>query len=128
MEMTGGITLKNNEFQKKLKQALKENGMKQITLAEKTGIPKSTISSYLSGVFIPKKEYLLKMAEVLNVSPSWLLGYDEHFQKVYTMINGTNGDLLIDILQKIGNYSESELKAFYNLLENYDNFINENKK
>jgi transcriptional regulator with XRE-family HTH domain len=41
-----------------------------------TGIPKNTLSYYLSGKTEPKADRLYALARALNVSEAWLLGYD----------------------------------------------------
>ena len=63
-------------FANRLNKALKYNNMKAIELSNKTGINKSLISNYLNGNFKAKQDKLTEMAEVLNVSETWLMGYD----------------------------------------------------
>ena len=65
-----------NDFSQRLKYALDKNDMKQSVLSRKTGIDKSYICKYLSGAFIPKYDKIVLMAKALNVSGSWLAGYD----------------------------------------------------
>lgn len=60
----------------RLKEALAIRNMKPIELSNKSGIDKGSISLYLNGKYTPKSKKIYKMAEVLNVNPSWLLGYD----------------------------------------------------
>ncbi len=60
----------------RIQEALDMRGMKQSDLAERTGIGKSSISTYLTGEYEPKQRNLYKMAEVLDVNPSWLMGLD----------------------------------------------------
>lgn len=50
--------------------------MTQTELCEKTDIPKSAMSQYLSGSFKPKSRRTHDLAKVLNVSEAWLMGYD----------------------------------------------------
>lgn len=64
-------------FSKKLKEAMTESRMKQIDVSNKTGIPISTISRYLSGEILPRIDYANRLAIALNVSPVWLFGYEE---------------------------------------------------
>lgn len=64
------------DFRIRLEKALTKNGMKPIELAEKTGISQSTISQYRSGYSKPKDKRLVKIAEVLHVTPAWLMGLD----------------------------------------------------
>lgn len=60
----------------RLRMALDMRGMKQSELSELTGIGKSSISTYLRGSYIPKQKNIYKMAKVLNVNESWLMGED----------------------------------------------------
>ena len=60
----------------RLKYAMKLRNMKQVDLVEKTGIGKSSISTYLSGEYFPKQINTYKLAEALGVNPSWLMGND----------------------------------------------------
>ena len=60
----------------RLYQALSIRGMKQAELCNRTKIPKSSISLYLSGAYDPKQDRLYKIANVLDVDPVWLMGYD----------------------------------------------------
>lgn len=63
-------------FANRLKKALEYNNMKPVDLANKTGINKSLISNYLSGNFKAKQDKVNIIAETLNVSEGWLMGYD----------------------------------------------------
>lgn len=63
-------------FAKRLREAMTIRGMKQVELCEQTGIPKSAMSQYLNGAFEPKQNRLWDIANALNVSESWLMGYD----------------------------------------------------
>ena len=56
-----------------LKKLLQEKNMKQNELARLTKINKSSISEYLSGNYQPKYKNILRIAEVLNVSPNIFL-------------------------------------------------------
>jgi len=60
----------------RLREAMKVAGVKSVELSEKTGIPKSSISYYLSGTNIPKQDRIYLLADALNISEAWLLGYD----------------------------------------------------
>lgn len=63
-------------FSERLTEALKSKCIKAIELSRLCGINKSTISQYLSGKYTPKQDRVTIIAEVLGVSPLWLLGYD----------------------------------------------------
>ena len=65
----------------RLAKALAIRGMKQYELCEKTKIPKSAISQYLSGLFEPKQDRLHIIAQALDVDPVWLMGFDVPMEK-----------------------------------------------
>lgn len=60
----------------RIKKALEIRNMKQVDLVEKTGIGKSSISTYISGEYEPKQKNIYKLAKALEVSESWLMGND----------------------------------------------------
>ena len=66
----------------RLKKALDIRNMKQVDLVSKTGIGKSAISQYLAGKVIPKQDKIYLMADALDVSPSWLMGYDVPMENI----------------------------------------------
>lgn len=64
------------EFKDRLRYAMEAKNMKAADLCERGGMPKSTISYYLSGRSSPKSDRLYVIAKLLDVSEAWLLGYD----------------------------------------------------
>ena len=63
-------------FAERLNAIIQEQNIRQIDLCKKTGIGKSAMSQYLRGSFAPKQQKLYDLAEALNVSEAWLMGYD----------------------------------------------------
>lgn len=63
-------------FANRLSHALLIRNIKPIELAEITKIDKSKISSYMSGRYKAKTDGLQIIADALDVSPVWLMGYD----------------------------------------------------
>ena len=61
---------------KRLQEALYIRDMRQIDLAEKTGISKSKINMYVKGYHAPKHEAVYLLAKALGVQEAWLMGYD----------------------------------------------------
>lgn len=79
---------------KRLAKALKDAGMRQRDLAQKANITESSVSHYINGRYTPSKEVAEAMANVLNVSPAWLMGFDVpeknkylHVQQYYFQTN-----------------------------------------
>jgi transcriptional regulator with XRE-family HTH domain len=66
-----------DKFCKRLKQAMQLRKMSQTDICEKTGIPKSAMSQYVSGAFEPKQERTFLLANALNINEAWLMGYDD---------------------------------------------------
>ena len=54
---------------------------KQADLCASTGIPKSAMSQYCSGAFLPKQNRIAAIAEALNVNEAWLMGYDVSIER-----------------------------------------------
>ena len=60
----------------KIKRIMAQRNITQSDLAKLTKISASSISDYLTGKYIPKQDKLAAIAEVLGVSPAWLMGYN----------------------------------------------------
>ena len=65
----------------RIKKALSIRGMKQSEICEKTKIPKSALSEYISGAYEPKQDRLVLIAQALDVDPVWLMGFDVPMEK-----------------------------------------------
>lgn len=63
-------------FANRLSKALLIRNIKPVDLAEKTGISKSKISSYMSGRYKAKQDGIYLLSKALDVDPGWLMGYD----------------------------------------------------
>lgn len=64
------------ECYKRIKEAMSLRNKTQAELCEMTGIPKSAMSQYVSGKFVPKQTRIYLLAKALNVNEAWLMGYD----------------------------------------------------
>lgn len=64
------------DFFQQLKKAMNIRNVSQSELCEKTGIPKSAMSQYISGSFKPKQERTYLIAKALNVNEAWLMGFE----------------------------------------------------
>lgn len=69
------------ELKDRLKQAMRARNMKASDLANVTGIPKSSISYYMSGRSVPKTDRIYQIAKALDISEAWLLGYDVNAER-----------------------------------------------
>lgn len=64
------------DLKDRLKKAMQLRNYKPVEVSEKTGIPKSAISQYMSGYAKPKQDRIYLLSKALNVNETWLLGYD----------------------------------------------------
>lgn len=85
------------DFKTRLKEAMTAKGLRSADIVEMTGIPKVTISYYLSGKTEPKSDRVYTLAKLLGVSEAWLLGYD--VPKARTAEQKKNDDLVKVIAQ-----------------------------
>lgn len=67
------------KFADRLELALMQNEMRARDLCEALGISEGLMSNYRSGRFVPRRDRVNRIAEVLNVKPEWLLGYTPVF-------------------------------------------------
>jgi transcriptional regulator with XRE-family HTH domain len=65
-----------NTFVKRLNDAITKADMTQAELSMRTGISEAAISNYRKGKYEPKHKQIYLLAVALNVSPSWLMGFD----------------------------------------------------
>lgn len=98
-----------NTIAERMREALQIRQMKQSELVEKTGIGKSSISTYLSGEYEPKQRNIYKIAKALNVSEAWLMGYDVPMKR--TEYHSTN---------QSESTSSPELQELHELLSQLD--------
>ena len=89
-----------NKVASRLNFVLKRREMTQSELADLTGINFSTISSYVSGRFEPKRTPLLEMAKVLRVSPAWLAGFDVGMEDEVPSYDASSGILTIPFINQ----------------------------
>ena len=68
--------MKYEKTAKRLMKALSDNDMRAQDLANATGINKASISQYVNGSHAPSNISAGRMADVLDVSPLWLMGFD----------------------------------------------------
>lgn len=100
------------ELKDRLREALNDAGMKPIELSERTNIPKSMISYYLSGKTKPKADRIFIISTTLGVTEAWLMGYD--VPKARTLEQKKN-DQLAKLIVRM-----RQDPAFYNVVEKLD--------
>ena len=65
--------MEKKEMRHRLREALSARNLRAVDLVEMTGIPKNTISYYMSGKTEPKSDRLYIIAKMLDVSEAWLM-------------------------------------------------------
>ena len=101
-------------FKERLKKALDLRGLTAYQLSIKTGISRSSVCLYLQGKRKPKTDQIAKIANVLDVSPAYLLGLtdDMFFEPALSKVmkNNTNVPLLNEIEKYLLVLDEATLK------------------
>lgn len=64
------------DIKNRIREGMSSIGINAVELSRRTGIPKSSISQYLSGFTKPRANRISSIAKALNVSETWLMGYD----------------------------------------------------
>ena len=91
-------TEKRVDIKDRLREALAIRNMKAVDLVEASGVPKSAISFYLAGKSKPKADRLYIIAQVLDVSEAWLLGYDVPMAR---SLEAKKNDQLVTLVAKM---------------------------
>lgn len=68
--------MKQSNFASRLAQALEIRNMKAADLSKATKVSEGTISCYINGRYEAKQNRVYSFAKALDVSPTWLMGYD----------------------------------------------------
>lgn len=116
MKVGSIINRRQAQFKDRLKEAMNRMGITQTELVRITNIPKSAMSQYLSGAFVPKADRLSVLAKALNVQESWLLGYSTPIrrkpnQAIVNDDTDSDNPVLLDIYDYLDTFSQEELKA-----------------
>lgn len=62
----------------RIKEVMENKGITSVWLSEQVGISKVAVSNIITGKNSPSVDNLLKIAEALNVSVTYLLGIDDN--------------------------------------------------
>lgn len=88
------------DFKDRLKEVLDKKGLRAVDLMDKTGVPKSAISFYLAGKSQPKADRLYTIAQALDISEAWLLGYDVPMAR---SLESKKNDQLVKLVTRMRN-------------------------
>lgn len=98
-----------SKLQYRLKEALSDANMKPIELSEKTGIPKSAISQYMSGYANPKQDRIYLISKALNIDEAWLMGFDvdkkkstaNHALELFQQLDSDQQESIINLMKSM---------------------------
>lgn len=82
----------------RIREAMDLRNMKQVDLAEKSGISRPNISCYLSGKYEPKQLHLYNLGRALDVAEMWLAGFDIPMERPAEQ---KENDELADLMERI---------------------------
>lgn len=99
----------SDSFKNRFIQAMDIRQMRQIDVAEKSGLDKAQISQYKNGKYEPMQDALYKLAKALNVNVAWLMGHDvpmeidrqelEHKEMVCNLIEKCYGSKAYELVE-----------------------------
>lgn len=84
----------------------------QADLSKRTGIPKSSMSSYVSGQRKPRQNVLTKISEEYDVDEAWLMGYDVPMKKSSEKDSEEIGLIIGRLFNNDGNKLERLIRIF----------------
>ena len=73
----------------RLQELMDIKNINQVDLCQRTGIPNSSMSMYLSGERSPRQNRLSQIAEKFNISEAWLMGYDVPMERTDSLSDET---------------------------------------
>lgn len=85
-----------SSFRSRITQCMAEKHLNQAELARAARIRPSSLSDYLTGKYQPKQDKIARMAAALEVSPAWLMGYDDPDEdSALLLLSGPEKELLL---------------------------------
>ena len=108
---------------KRLRKAIGKAGISACELARRSGVSKYSISQYTNAKHSPSNHTAYAMAQVLDVSPAWLMGFDVPMNEELKASDSAEYDFIH--LEKYHKLSEHDRKLIdeiiYVMLKGYDN-------
>ena len=115
------------QLRDRLQDAMQMRGLRAIDLVDRTGIPKNTLSYYLSGKTEPKADRIYSLAAALDVNEAWLLGYDvpisrnpgqkKNDQLAQLVARMRNDDLFLQAVTDLAGLDAAQLQTVTQLLD-----------
>jgi transcriptional regulator with XRE-family HTH domain len=73
-------------------------GLRAVDIIDRTGIPKVTLSYYMSGKTEPKADRVYTLAKVLDVSEAWLMGFEVPMAR---SLESKKNDALVEVVARL---------------------------
>lgn len=129
--------MKSSSTSERLKQIMNERSLRQVDIleaakpfCEKYGVKlaKNDLSQYVSGKVEPGQEKLTVLGLVLNVSETWLMGYDVPMERDETIKKApaTNGEVSPEkreLLDLIDSLSDDQCGKLSNIIKEAINLL-----
>lgn len=129
--------MKNSSTSERLKQIMNERSLRQVDIleaakpfCEKYGVKlaKNDLSQYVSGKVEPGQEKLTVLGLALNVSETWLMGYDVPMERDETIKKdpATNGEVSPEkreLLDLIDSLSDDQCGKLSNIIKEAINLL-----
>lgn len=109
--------MNNNKMGNRIFQKRKEYGYTMEQLGSMLGVNKTAVNKWEKGITQNiKQSTIKKMANIFDVSPSWLLGYDEPSiqREVPAYVPGT-----VEIIDLYSRATQEQRQAVLNLLRSF---------
>ena len=114
--------MRNEETARRLRQALAYANLSQQELSDRSGVSKASVSQYINGTHSPGNKTAGMMADILNVNPLWLMGFDVEMEKPLTADKDT--ERIKTYYKLISKLDKAEQEEVFN----YINFLLSKKK
>ena len=104
--MVGGMSV----FSERLMELMKQNGINQKELAQKSGVTESAMSYYVRGDRTPRSDVLTRIANALKTTTDYLLGASESVSEL------SHGELQY-LQRNLSKLDADQLKKAENILK-----------
>lgn len=103
----------------RLQQGINARNIKQADLCKMTGINKSTMSQYFSGLYEPSQVKIELIARALNVNEAWIMGYDVPMEREQPIAASGDGlsELKRSVIEKIKTMDDVQIDALNRLVD-----------
>ncbi len=108
-------------FKERLCEGMNLRGMKQVDLANRTGLSASRISHYMNGRWEAKQDALYRIARALDVNEAWLMGHDVPIERNHEADLSTDSNVLDMVSVHLGYGANQLLSNFLQLDEEGQN-------